>query len=158
MVISGPYRLEQPLWSGGITVTITYLSSVQERAAVHGRRVTRSTSLVVARLELPGTPSRLFLAAQGDVDADNAKRFSDEVCATIAGSGAAPADIWLDLSGLDFFAVDGCTALYAINAQVMRMGASWSVIPSRAVSRVLQLCDPACLIPVTRAEELAAPA
>jgi anti-anti-sigma factor len=100
------------------------------------------------------TSTRLVVAVRGDVDAGNAKAFADQVCALIADA----TQVRLDLSGLDFIAVDGCTALHAINALVMRKGVEWSVIPSRGVSRVLALCDPACLIPLSGAEELAQPA
>lgn len=101
-----------------------------------------------------GTSTRLAVAVRGDVDAGNAKAFADQVCALITDD----TQVRLDLSGLDFIAVDGCTALHAINALVMRRGAEWSVIPSPGVSRVLALCDPACLIPLAGAEELAEPA
>lgn len=115
------------------------------------RRVTRQMPL---RVSTDGA----VVSAVGEVDAGNVKDFADQVCAAIAEISEHALDITVDLSGLDFFAVDGCTALHAINAQVMRLGAKWSVSPSAAVNRVLQLCDPACLIPVTDPEELAEPA
>lgn len=137
-------------------MTVTYLQGVQDDCALRSRRATRSTPLVVTRLDHAVT-SELVIAAVGEVDAKNAKAFADQVCALIADAGQGR-DITVDLSELDFLAVDGCTALHAVNALVMRCGASWAVLPSPAVHRVLQLCDPASLIPLTEAQELAEPA
>jgi anti-anti-sigma factor len=134
-------------------VTITYLQGVQGDSALLSRRATRSAPLVVTH----HATTEVIIAAAGEVDADNAKSFADQVCGLIAGAGPGR-DITVDLSEVDFLAVDGCTALHAVNAAVMRRGGSWSVIPSPAVYRVLQLCDPASLIPLTEAEELAEPA
>lgn len=134
-------------------MTITYLQGVQGDSALRSRRATRSAPLLVTH----HATTEFVIAAVGEVDADNAKSFADQVCALIAGVDAGR-DITVDLSELDFLAVDGCTALHAVNAAVMRCGASWSVIPSPAVYRVLQLCDPAALIPLAEAEELAEPA
>lgn len=138
-------------------MTITYLQGVQGDAALRSRRATRSAPLLVTRLDPHGVTSELVVAAAGEVDAGNAKSFADQVCALIAGADQGQG-ITVDLSELDFFAVDGCTALHAVNAVVMRCGAAWAVVPSPAVYRVLQLCDPASLIPLADAEELAEPA
>ena len=115
------------------------------------RHATRSERLTIA---VDHGPSCLSVTALGEVDAGNAKRFADQVCAAIAGAGGTLRAITVDLSGLAFFAVDGCAALHAVNALVMRLGAAWSVVPGPEVSRVLQLCDPVCLIPVTRPHEV----
>jgi anti-anti-sigma factor len=143
--------------SGGITVTITYLRDGQGDRALGSRRATRSEPLVVTGHDQHGVKSELVIAAVGEVDAGNAKAFADQVCALIAAADPGQG-VTVDLSELDFFAVDGCTALHAVNALVMRCGTSWAVVPSPAVNRVLQLCDPASLIPLTEAELLAEPA
>lgn len=125
-------------------MAITCVRSRPESAV----RSRRATALTV------GVTSQRVISALGDIDAGNAKSFADQVCALVADDR----HVFVDLSGLGFFAVDGGTALHAINAVVMRRGAAWSVIPSRGVSRVLGLCDPACLIPLADAEALAQPA
>ena len=133
-------------------MTITHM---RRRPAVPIPYATRAHPMVITSARrATGASTRLAVAVLGDVDAGNVKAFADQVCALIADA----TQIRLDLSGLDFFAVDGCTALHAINAVVMRKGAVWSVNPSPGVSRVLALCDPACLIPLGSAEELAEPA
>ena len=80
----------------------------------------------------------------GEVDAANAKDFAVAVYEAIP---AAARSVTLDLTDLDFIAVDGIAALHAINAHLTRSDATWHVLPSRAVSRVLDLCDPVGLIP-----------
>lgn len=138
------------------TVTITYLAQLRRQPQPPVRYATRAEPLlVVARGSV--------VTAVGEVDAGNAKSFADQVCAAISiADCSAGTEIAVDLSGVDFFALDGCTALHAVNALVMRLGVEWSVLPSPAVHRVLQLCDPARLIPVTRLPvdigELAEPA
>ena len=133
-------------------MTVTRMRSRPALAFPYATRA-RPLTITTAR-RVTGASTRLAVAVLGEVDAGNAKAFADEVCALIADATV----VLLDLSGLDFMAVDGCTALHAINAFVMRKSAVWSVIPSPGVSRVLALCDPACLIPLSRAEELAEPA
>ena len=60
----------------------------------------------------------------------------------------------LDLTGVDFMAVDGMSALHAINAHLLRGGVQWCVVASPAVTRVLGLCDPEGLIPSARIASL----
>ncbi|CAN5409263.1 hypothetical protein BH11ACT7_BH11ACT7_17120 [soil metagenome] len=131
-------------------MTITFLSSQPEFCV----RARRAESLTISSVAMPGRPSQLFITASGELDAGNVRFFADQVCALVA----AGRDVCLDLSSLDFFAVDGCTALHAINAVVMQKGATWSVLPNPGVTRVLQLCDPAGVIPIDGAVTLAKPA
>jgi anti-anti-sigma factor len=96
--------------------------------STHGRGASRRTTVTVC----------------GEVDAANAKEFAVAVYEAIP---AAARSVVLDLTDLDFIAVDGIAALHAINAHLTRNGATWHVVPSRAASRVLDLCDPVGLIP-----------
>lgn len=130
------------------------ITGIRSRPPAGGSGGGRNPLAIVSAAGTQGATTQLMISATGDVDADNAKSFADQVCALVSDDR----EVLLDLSGLGFFAVDGCTALHAVNALVMRRGAAWSVIPSRGVSRVLTLCDPACLIPITSIEELAEPA
>lgn len=136
-------------------MALTYL---RRQPVLPDRHATRSNVLTITvATETRNSPTALTVAVLGEVDADNAKSFADQVCALISEEHRA-ADITVDLSGVEFIAVDGCTALHAVNALVMRRGGSWTVVPSRAVTRLLEVCDPASLIPLTSAEELAEPA
>lgn len=60
--------------------------------------------------------------------------------------------VTLDLSHLDFFALDGVTALHALNAHLLRAEVPWCLLAGAAVSRVLMLCDPEKLIPLVCAD------
>jgi anti-anti-sigma factor len=91
-----------------------------------------------------GTSRRTTVRVCGEVDAANAKEFAVAVYEAIP---PAARSVTLDLTDLDFIAVDGIAALHAINAHLTRGGATWHVVPSRAVSRILDLCDPVGLIP-----------
>lgn len=90
-----------------------------------------------------GSSQRTTVTVAGEVDAANAKEFAMAVCAALPSTGS----VVLDLTALDFIAVDGIAALHAINAHQARAGIAWHVEPSRAVLRVLALCDPEGLIP-----------
>jgi anti-anti-sigma regulatory factor len=83
------------------------------------------------------------IAASGEVDASNAKDFALAVCAAAAGHR----QVAIDLSELSFLAVDGVTALHAIHAQLIRDGAAWEITANAPVRRVLELCDPAGVLP-----------
>lgn len=147
--------------SGGFTVTLSYL---RRQPVLAPRHATRANVLsITGATDIQGASTVLAVTVRGEVDADNAKSFADRVCALVTelhrGDGeTGDVEITVDLSGVDFMAVDGCTALHAVNALIMRTGASWSVVPSPAVTRLLAVCDPARLIPLTSADELAEPA
>jgi len=83
------------------------------------------------------------VSVYGEVDAANAKHLAVSVCAAVGRHR----NVMLDLTGLDFLAVDGIAALHAINAHMARAGGTWSVTPGPAAMRVLDLCDPEQLIP-----------
>jgi anti-anti-sigma factor len=104
---------------------------------------TRAVS-VTRRERGRGASKHVTVRVAGEVDASNAKRFADAVCQAAGGAGR----ITVDLTALDFMALDGVAALHAINARMMSAGTVWQTVPSDAVSRVLRLCDPEHLIPV----------
>lgn len=72
----------------------------------------------------------------GEVDASNARTFADAVLAVVSDLR----HVTLDLSRVTFMAVDGLSALYAINAHLMRSGIEWEVLPSPEVERMLAVC------------------
>lgn len=114
-------------------------------AAVHRppsqpRRVLSAVSTTCA----VGGPDHIVVSVTGEIDAANVKDFAAVVLDAITDA----ARVTLDLSGLDFFAIDGVTALHALNARLLRAGVSWCVVPGAATSRVLALCDPEELIPL----------
>lgn len=106
----------------------------------------RSRSPHAGRLSVSARPRgrRVRIAVRGEVDATNAKDLAVAVCAAV---GPGHRMVELDLQALGFLAVDGIAALHAINARLARHGVTWTVLPSRPVSRLLALCDPEGLIP-----------
>ncbi|VEG57419.1 anti-sigma-factor antagonist [Mycolicibacterium aurum] len=121
------------------------LTSIRSRSADCRRLTIASTSLAFAcRTEGRGSTRQATVSVCGEVDAGNAKSFAHTVREAAGGSAA----LVLDLTEVHFLAFDGASALYAISAHLAREEVSWCVVPSPAVSRVLQLCDPEGLIPV----------
>ncbi|MGE2717183.1 STAS domain-containing protein [Mycolicibacterium litorale] len=111
---------------------------------LHGRRRSHVHRLSVsARSHGRGATRFVCVCVRGEVDAANAKDFAIAVCEAVAGHRV----VEVDLRALGFLAVDGIAALHAINAQLARQDVTWSVLPSRAVSRLLELCDPEGVIP-----------
>ncbi|MBO0679906.1 STAS domain-containing protein [Mycolicibacterium sp. S2-37] len=90
----------------------------------------------------------------GAVDAHNAKDFAESVCAAADGHRA----VVVDLSGLEFAGVDAISALHAINARLSRHKVEWTMTSNRAVTRLLDLCDPERLIPRPSCGQAAEPA
>lgn len=86
----------------------------------------------------------ITVSASGEVDACNAKEFAIAVCEAVDDAKR----FTLDLSDVQFFALDGVAALHAVNAHFSRAGVPWCVVASTAVTRVLELCDPERLIPL----------
>lgn len=87
----------------------------------------------------------ITVSVRGEVDACNAKDFAVAVCRAVDGARR----VTLDLSELRFLAFDGVAALHAVNAHLTRDDVPWCVLPGAAVTRVLELCDPERLIPLT---------
>ncbi len=54
----------------------------------------------------------------------------------------------MDLRGLEFFGTAGFSALHTINVRCAGAGVRWAVVPSKAVSRLLRICDPDNALPV----------
>lgn len=120
-------------------------TSIRSKSADHRLLLVASTSLDVScrtRRTSHGTEATVSVA--GEVDAANAKKFARAV----RDAADSCSGVVLDLSEVPFLAFDGVSALYAISAHLLREDASWCVVASPAVSRVLKLCDPEGLIPL----------
>lgn len=92
-----------------------------------------------------GPGREVTVAVAGEVDAANAKRFAH----TVREAAGVCSTLVLDLTEVQFMAFDGASALYALSAHLGRNEVGWCVVGSPAVCRVLELCDPEGLIPVT---------
>jgi anti-anti-sigma factor len=100
-----------------------------------------------ARFSAEWGPSSVEITAHGELDASNANQFADYVQRCVAHSKSAI----VNLSGLDFFGTAGFSALHTINVRCAGADVRWTVVPSRAVSRLLRICDPDNTLPIVEA-------
>jgi anti-anti-sigma factor len=87
------------------------------------------------------------ITVSGDVDAANAAELTDYVFHRAANSRR----FVLDLQRVEFFGTAGFTALKKIESRSALAEVVWTVIPSRAVARVLDVCDPRRTLPIATA-------
>lgn len=117
----------------------------------HRRPLPRHAPLAIESGRVGAT---FIVTVRGEIDAHNAKDFAVAVCDATAGHRVVD----VDLGDLAFAGVDAISALHAINAQMRRRDADWTVLPNRTVTRLLDLCDPERLIPRPADEVAAEPA
>jgi len=101
-----------------------------------------STRLAHRRLR----SSVAVINADGHIDASNADILMEYTLRHLSGCRG----LIIDLSDLDFFGTEGFSALHRISVCCARPGIAWAVVPSKAVSRVLQIVDPQGLLPAAR--------
>jgi anti-anti-sigma factor len=83
------------------------------------------------------------ISVRGEIDALNEGELRDYVFSRAANCKT----LILNLHEVSFFSTAGFSALHTIDARCTRAGVSWMVIPSAAVSRVLDICDRQFTIP-----------
>lgn len=96
-----------------------------------------------ACLKAKTAPGLTVISISGEIDASNVDEVSRRVSEVASGSGA----LILDLAEVDFIALDGLHALFALNMHYALTGKTWTLIAGRAVSRLLQLADRDRLLP-----------
>ncbi|CAN3127722.1 STAS domain-containing protein [Mycobacterium sp. smrl_JER01] len=89
-------------------------------------------------------PATAVVAGHGELDAANGLEF---VNYALSHSGRAH---WMviDLSGLTFFSTAGFSALHTLNVQCVSEDIRWALVPSKAVNRLLRICDPDSALPI----------
>jgi anti-anti-sigma factor len=93
----------------------------------------------------------IIITAHGELDAANAQEF-----VTYSQRHAdAVRRLVLDLKGVEFFGTAGFSALHTLNARCAAIGADWAMMPSKAVTRLLGICDPGATLPVAPTIEAA---
>jgi anti-anti-sigma factor len=105
----------------------------------------------IARFTAQWGPSAAVITAHGELDAANAGQLADYVQRCAAFSKL----LILDLSGLEFFGTAGFSALHTINVRCAKADVQWAVVPSRAVSRLLRICDPEHALPTAESANAA---
>lgn len=88
-------------------------------------------------------PSTAVITARGDLDAANAAEFTEYTTRHTVHAE----HLVLDLSGIDFLGTAGFFTLQALNARCAETGVDWTLVPSRAVARLLQICGPTPALP-----------
>lgn len=90
-------------------------------------------------------PATAVVAGHGELDAANGADFVEYALRH------ADKKQWLvvDLSKLSFFSTAGFSALHTLNVQCVGEDIRWVLVPSKAVNRVLRLCDPDSALPVS---------
>jgi anti-anti-sigma factor len=109
-------------------------------------RPSRVFETPTARFTAEWGPSFVVVTAYGELDASNANQLADYVQCCAAHSQS----VILNLSGLEFFGTAGFSALHTINVRCAGAGVRWAVVPSKAVFRLLRICDPDNALPVTK--------
>jgi anti-anti-sigma factor len=83
------------------------------------------------------------ISVHGEIDASN----SEDVLEYVFRRGANCRTLILNLKDISFFATAGFSALQTLDTRCERAGVSWMLLPSRAVLRVLSVCDPQRSLP-----------
>jgi anti-anti-sigma factor len=104
-----------------------------------------------ARFAAYWAPSAVVITAHGELDAANANQLADYVQRSATNSGS----LVLDLSGLEFFGIAGFSALHMINVGCVKADVHWALVPSRAVWRLLRICDPDGMLPTAESVDAA---
>jgi anti-anti-sigma factor len=78
------------------------------------------------------------ISAAGEVDASN----SDDFARYVLRFGANSRRLILDLADVEFLGVECFSVLDVIGDRCTTAAVAWTVIPSPAVARVLQICKP----------------
>jgi anti-anti-sigma factor len=78
------------------------------------------------------------ISVTGEVDASNA----DRLARYVFRYGANSRRVILDLTDVEFYAVECFSLLEIIARRCATAAVAWTLIPSPAVARVLQICDP----------------
>lgn len=89
-------------------------------------------------------PSSAVLSVFGEIDAANWREFSDYVALHLPHVR----ELVLDLTGVEFFGTAAFSAVHTVGARATGEGIDWTVVPSRAVSRLLRICDPDAVLPI----------
>ena len=89
-------------------------------------------------------PSMAIITAHGELDAANAQAFVDYALRHAPETER----LVLDLSGVQFFGTAGFSALHSVNVRCAGEQIEWAMVPSSAVTRLLQICDPDSALPI----------
>ena len=90
-----------------------------------------------ARVRMKTDTALTVISISGEIDASNVDDVSHHVRELVSDGGA----LIVDLAEVDFIAIEGLRALFALNIQCARTGTTWALIASHAVNRLLRVGD-----------------
>lgn len=90
-------------------------------------------------------PAAILVSAAGEIDAVNASHLTEYATRYLDGHRA----LVLDLQGLRFFGTDGLVALDEIRCHCAMQGTEWSLIPGRAVAKLLEISGDSSTYPLS---------
>ncbi|OHT82862.1 STAS domain-containing protein [Mycobacteroides saopaulense] len=90
-------------------------------------------------------PSAILVRAAGEIDAVNARHLVEYATRYLDGHRT----LVLDLQGLQFFGTDGLVALDQIRRHCAVQGIEWSVVPGRAVTKLLDISGDSSTFPLS---------
>ena len=90
-----------------------------------------------ARMRTKTDTGLTVISISGEIDASNVDDVSHHVRELVSDGGA----LIVDLAEVDFIAIEGLRALFALNIQCARTGTTWALIASHAVNRLLRVGD-----------------
>jgi len=96
-----------------------------------------------ATLETFHLVDTVLVAATGAIDAVNAAAFASYALRDAGNTST----LVIDLTRVDFFGVDGFSALNTISVRCAASNIDWAIATSPTVARVLRICDPAGAMP-----------
>jgi anti-anti-sigma factor len=114
-----------------------------------GADVIDESSCHTVNMETFPLADAVVIVADGAIDAVSAASFA----AYTVRESVNAASLVLDLTRLEFFGIEGFSALNTVSAHCASEDIRWAVATSPAVARVLRICDPAHVMPT--AETLA---
>jgi len=122
---------------------MTTLATCADALSITSRRAGSRPSRT-ARVDCRSpTPTVVVIGVHGEIDASNAGILNEHVA-----EHAKRCDrVILDLTGVEFFGIEGFPALHRISVSCARTGIGWAVVPGPAVSRLLRICDPQGSLP-----------
>ncbi len=96
-----------------------------------------------ARVRAKTDTGLTVISIGGEIDASNVDDVSRRASELVSDRGA----LIVDLAEVDFIALDGLHALFALNMQCARTGITWALIASQAVNLLLRVGDHDKILP-----------
>ncbi|AKS35442.1 STAS domain-containing protein [Mycolicibacterium goodii] len=110
------------------------ISVAKRSASQHGSHARQRAQFTTQHL----SSSTVVVTVHGDLDAANAARFTEYALKSMPQN----ARLIFDLTDVAFFGAACFATLHTLNVRCAAAGVEWVVVPSKAVARVLRICDP----------------